>query len=201
MQGFGQRGRRLQLREYLRTEKLDIIFLQETIKQSFTDQELRSLECGDRFFLAWLPANGHSCGLLLVIRDSTLEVGATDQEAFFLSATILHKDSRFIFEFIGVYRPANHSRSPEFLEELERKIEAATHPVVICGDFTQIRGPRDKNKRNINWTRVAMFNDFIARMALLEIHRSGVAFTWTNRHINPIRCVLDRVLASTEWEA
>jgi hypothetical protein len=60
--------------------------------------------------------------MLLGLRDSTFEVGATDQGLFFLSATILHRSSRLIFEFIGVYDPADHARSRSFLEELEAKV-------------------------------------------------------------------------------
>ena len=198
MQGFGQRGRCHQLWEYLRTETLDIILLQETIKESFSDQELQSLEFADKFYWKWIPTNGHLGGLLLGIRDSTLEVGARDEGTFFLSMTILHRASRFIFEFVGVYDPANHARSPEFLEELERKIECSTHPVAICGDLKLIRGSRHKNNRNIKWPRVNLFNEFIARAALSEIHRTGAAFTWTNGQLNPVRSVLGRVLTSAE---
>ena len=46
-----------------------------------------------------------------------------------------------------------------------------------------------------------MFNDAIARMALREINRSGARFTWTNKQLNPVRSVLDRVFVSPEWDA
>jgi hypothetical protein len=38
-------------------------------------------------------------------------------------------------------------------------------------------------------------------MALREIIRAGARFTWTNRQLNPIWCVLDRVFVFTAWEA
>ena len=102
IRGFGQSSRRTQIKECMRKENLDIVFLQETIKQSFTDQELRNLESGDIFFWHWLPAVGHSGGLLLGVRDSTLEVGRIDQGEFFISATSLRRASKAMFEFIGV---------------------------------------------------------------------------------------------------
>jgi hypothetical protein len=73
-------------------------------------------------------------------------------------------------------------------------------PVVVFGDFNLIRGAQDKNNNNIHWPRVNAFNDAIARMALREVAQAGVRFTWSNRQRNPIRCVLDRVLVSPEWE-
>jgi hypothetical protein len=46
-----------------------------------------------------------------------------------------------------------------------------------------------------------MFNGCIARMALREFIRTGVRFKWTNKQLNPVRSVLDRVFVSPEWEA
>jgi hypothetical protein len=55
IRGFGRRGRRTMLKEYLWMHRIDIVCLQETTKQDFTDQELRSLEVGEIFFWYWLP--------------------------------------------------------------------------------------------------------------------------------------------------
>ena len=68
------------------------------------------------------------------------------------------------------------------------------------GDFNLIRGSEDKNNTNINWPRVHRFNDCIANLALREIRRGGSRYTWTNKQLNPVRCVLDRVFMSSEWE-
>jgi hypothetical protein len=50
IRGFGHRDRRNQLRDFLRINKVNIIFLQETIRQDFLLAELDSLEVGDKFF-------------------------------------------------------------------------------------------------------------------------------------------------------
>jgi hypothetical protein len=138
--------------------------------------------------------------MLMGIRDDTFEVGAIDQGTFFLSAILFHRESKFKFEVIGVYGPADHTRSIQFLVDLEDKVQRSTFPVVVMGDFNLIRGAQDKNNSNINWPLVNAFNDTIARLALREVARSRARFTWSNRQRNPIRCVLDRVLVSPEWE-
>jgi hypothetical protein len=66
--------------------------------------------------------------------------------------------------------------------------------VVVVGDFNLIRGSADKSNRNIDWTRVRLFNDYIARMDLGEIRHTGARFTWSNKQANLVRSVLDRVL-------
>jgi hypothetical protein len=60
IRGFGAPGRRSQLRDYTKQHRVDIIGLQETIKQEFSSLELRRLECGGQFSWNWLPASGHS---------------------------------------------------------------------------------------------------------------------------------------------
>jgi hypothetical protein len=72
--------------------------------------------------------------------------------------------------------------------------------VVVAGDFNLIRGSADKSNANIDWSRVRLFNDSIARMDLGEIKRTGARFTWSNKQANPVRSVLDRVLVSASWE-
>jgi hypothetical protein len=74
-------------------------------------------------------------------------------------------------------------------------------PVGRGGDFNLIRGSEDKNNDNINWLRVHRFNECIADLALREIRRGGLRYIWTNRQLNPVQCVLDRVFVSVDWEA
>jgi endonuclease/exonuclease/phosphatase (EEP) superfamily protein YafD len=66
------------------------------------------------------------------------EVGSIDQGKFFISTVVLHRSSKVIFEYIGVYGPADHSRAQEFLEELEDKVTRCEHPMVVGGDFNII---------------------------------------------------------------
>jgi endonuclease/exonuclease/phosphatase family metal-dependent hydrolase len=200
IRGFARRGRRNQLKDVLRINKVDIIFLQETTRQDFTLAELDSLEVGDKFFWSWLPANGHSGGILVGFRYSVFEIGSTVKGSFLVATQVCVKASRFLFEFVGVYGPADHRRSGAFLAELEEIVTHAQYPVVVARDFNLIRGRANKNNRNIDWPRVNLFNDYIAHLHLSEVVRSGARFTWSNKQRNPVRCVLDRVLVSPVWE-
>ena len=83
LRGFGGRGRRSQLKDYLRRLKIDIVFLQETIRDSFSIQELDGL-VRDKFFWEWVPASGRSGGMLVGLRDSAFEVGAVGEGEFVL---------------------------------------------------------------------------------------------------------------------
>ncbi|XP_071685197.1 uncharacterized protein [Lolium perenne] len=200
LRGFGGQGRRTQLRDYMQRDRVDILGLQETVRQDFTDSELRSLECGGQFCWNWLPATGQSGGMLLGFRDACFEVGTWRKGRFFISANLFHRSQRVKWTCILVYGPADHSRTREFLEELSAEVGNCRFPLIVGGDFNLIRGPRDKSNANINWPRVRQFNDTIASLSLRELNRTGARFTWTNKQLSPIRSVLDRVFVSPSWE-
>jgi hypothetical protein len=101
---------------------------------------------------------------------------------------------------MGIYGPADHSRSAEFLQEISNKVEASDVPIIMGGDFNLIRAAHDKNNDMINWTRMDLFNEHIASWGLREIPRTGARYTWRNKQLNPVRCVLDRLFISPSLE-
>jgi exonuclease III len=184
----------------MRQERVDILGLQETIKPDFTSGELRSLECGGQFAWNWVPAEGHSGGMLLGFRDECFEVGIWRKGKFFISADIYQRNNKVKWCFVLVYGPADHSRTREFLEELEAEVANCSLPLVVGGDFNLIRRSQDKSNEVVCWSRIRRFNDAIAAMALRELNRAGARFTWTNNQLDPIRSVLDRVFVTPSWE-
>ncbi|KAE8776575.1 hypothetical protein D1007_50757 [Hordeum vulgare] len=141
IRGFGLSGRRRQLIEYLREEEIDIVGLQETIRQDFSMLELQSLT-RHQFACQWLPATGHSGGILLGVREDAFSVEDMDRGEFFVSMAITDRRSHLSWEVIIVYGPADHGRSVEFLAKLRNKVESCTTPVVVAGDFNLIRSRR-----------------------------------------------------------
>jgi exonuclease III len=200
IRGWGAPRRRTQLKNIFKTDQVDIIGLQETIKQDFSAQELRWLEHGGQFNWNWVPATGHSGGLLLGFRDEFFEVGFWRKGSFFISADILQRNNNLKWRFMLVYGLADHSRTSEFLGELETEVANCLLPIVVAGDFNLVRRAEDKSNGAVNWPRVRRFNDVLASLALREICRAGARFTWTNNQAAPIRSVLDRVFVSPSWE-
>ena len=187
----------------MRKEDADIVGLQETIKANFRFHELLAIDPLERFEWQHVPAVGHSGGILLGLSRVLYEIIDWDVGSFYIAAHFRIRASLRELAIIQVYGPADHSHSAEFLAELQAKVttmSAATLPVLVGGDFNLTRSGADKNNNNINWPRVTMFNSAIAAMALREVTRSGARFTWTNKQLDPVRLVLDRVFMSPEWE-
>ena len=87
---FGQDGRRYQLIRYIREEEVDIVGIQETIKQDFSIHELQGLS-SHKFAWQWLLANGHSGGILLGVKKDTFEVDDMDRGEFFVSMSLTRR--------------------------------------------------------------------------------------------------------------
>ena len=134
--GFGHVGRRTQLKEYMQKEGIDIVALQETIKIDFLHHELLAIDPLERFTWNHLAASGHSGGMLLGFDQEVYEVLAWDAGAFFLAGHIRHRQSQQELVVIQVYGPADHSRSTEFLGELQSKVLSVSSsliPLVVGG--------------------------------------------------------------------
>jgi hypothetical protein len=52
--------------------------IQETIKQDFSDKELKELAGSADFAWKWIPAKGHSGGLLLGVKVENFEIEETN---------------------------------------------------------------------------------------------------------------------------
>jgi exonuclease III len=74
VRGLGKPARRNQVRNYILQEGADLVGLQETMKQDFTDKVLEELSGGLYFKWVWLAARGRSGGILMGVKVDTLEL-------------------------------------------------------------------------------------------------------------------------------
>ncbi|KAE8796856.1 hypothetical protein D1007_27980 [Hordeum vulgare] len=126
------------------------------------------------FAWQWLPATGHSWGILLGVREDAFSVEDMDRGEFFVSMAVTDRRVHLSWEVIIVYGPTDHSRSADFLAELKNKVERCTTPVVVADDFNLIQWASDKSSLNVDQPRMRLFNDCIADLALLDVwHHYG----------------------------
>ena len=108
---------------------------QETIKNKFTDRELHSLCGGMQFWWSWIPATGHSGGILIGINDFRGEKKWT----FSHNVQLLDKISGASFDLVNVYGPVQDYRKGDFLQELRTLVEECQNAIIIGGDFNLVR--------------------------------------------------------------
>jgi exonuclease III len=186
VRGLGKPARRNQVRNYILQEGADLVGLQETMKQDFTDKVLEELSGGLYFKWVWLAARGRSGGILMGVKVDTLELESHSVGDYTVLMTIRNKLNNFRWEVVTVYGPAQHDYSLDFLLELDTICSRGGLPKVLGGDFNLIRNEEDKSSDNYNNNLMNHFNDFIGRHHLREVVRAGSKYTWTNKQEQPI---------------
>jgi hypothetical protein len=127
-------------------------------------------------------------------------VSDEDRGEFYQSCTLTMKSDGFQWMLLNIYGPAHDDRKIEFLEEIQNKVLSSDLPMMLGGDFNLVRKVEEKSSGNVDGHLMDAFNEMINVTSLRELHRSGSRYTWTNKQIPPIMCVLDRVLVSNLWE-
>jgi exonuclease III len=76
-----------------------------------------------------------------------------------------------------VYGPVKVNLKQQFLDELEGFIQNTNIHVLVGGDFNLVRKIEEKSSGNANSHWMNAFNEFVARIELRELHRSGGQYT------------------------
>jgi exonuclease III len=101
------------------TERIDIVGIQETIKQQFTDIELENLAPRRGFTWNWVAAKGHSGGgILLGVKEDGLQVEDWYEGEFYIATKIRNRIDNWRWNVVVLYGPADHSHSRRFLDEI-----------------------------------------------------------------------------------
>ena len=95
LRGFDQRDRRRQLIQYICDQCLDFVGLQETIRATFSQIELDSFAGALTFHWEWVPANGHSGGILVGVNKDTFDVISFSRGEFFLAVDLIQHNNNF----------------------------------------------------------------------------------------------------------
>ena len=97
VRGLGTAHRRGLVLKHVIQENLDIVGIQETIKQEFSDQELKDMSGTVDFVWKWIPAKGHSGGLLLGVKLESFEIEQVELAGYFLGCLVRNRLTNFRF--------------------------------------------------------------------------------------------------------
>jgi hypothetical protein len=92
IRGLGSKGRRKQLKQWVVSQNVEVICLQETMKENFSIAKLRGLVTGQNFAWNWTMSAGH---LLLRVKQGDLDATVMDEGKFFSSMTIENRKDNF----------------------------------------------------------------------------------------------------------
>lgn len=148
----------------------------------------------------WNPSKGKSGGILVGALLERFDVGSFKHGEFMLQLNLWDKFLKIKWNILVVYGVAQDENKITFLAELSRFCASNSEPMVIGGDFNNIRFTKEKNTLDEVHRHTPLFNSLIQFYELRELVMSGGLFTWSNNQEYPTLEKLDRVLMTKEWE-
>jgi hypothetical protein len=70
------------------------------------------------------------------VKEDNLQVENWETGTYYLGVTVRDRKTNFRWDMIVVYGPAQHEKSPKFINELSDTCNIATLPTCIGGDVT-----------------------------------------------------------------
>uniref|UniRef100_A0A2N9I5R6 Reverse transcriptase domain-containing protein n=1 Tax=Fagus sylvatica TaxID=28930 RepID=A0A2N9I5R6_FAGSY len=198
--GLNDPKKRVVLKNWLRTWKVDVICLQET-KLDKVDGRLIHSIWGNRF-AGWEVLNAdNTAGGVLLLWDKRV-VERIDSIVGRFSVSCHWKSLVDGFEWVGtgVYGPNRDDSRSELWAELSEIRHQWSQPWCIFGDFNVVRFPSERRGCVRVTPAMVEFSDFIEGSNLIDLPLNGGLYSWCNGSTNPSMSRIDRVLVSTDWE-
>lgn len=117
-----------------------------------------------------------------------------------LSAMVTIVESSTSFKLTTVYGPTRSNLKDSFFQEMISQKPLDGVKWLITGDFNQIYHARDKNRANVDRSRLVRFRNALNSCELKEIHLQNRKFTWSNEQHNPTMSKLDSFFCNEDWD-
>ncbi|XP_043720930.1 uncharacterized protein LOC122668429 [Telopea speciosissima] len=197
-QGLGSPRSVRALKNLLKSEKSDVIFLMETKSQlSRMSRIQRSLKLNNLFTV---DATGTARGLALLWHDHiTIDIRSADKHL--IDCEVSSGNHKFWLSCI--YRDSVRGNRHLVWNRISSFGANRQEPWLCTGDFNSFLGWHEKSGGNRQGDRdINIFRDFLFTCGLLDLGTNGPAYTWKNRRCGSanIRIKLDWALANVEWQ-
>ncbi|CAN0881138.1 hypothetical protein LINGRAHAP2_LOCUS14060 [Linum grandiflorum] len=174
----------------------------ETKWQQCSDADVYFIWGNRRVEWAVKDSEGASGGLLTAWDNTIFNVCGTWVGRFSLVVILESMADGFRWCLVNGYGPCDRSLKQGFIIELREIVNWWQMPLCLVGDFNLVRSVEEVSGVGARSRgEMALLNDFIADMELVDLPLSRGSFTWTNFQAQPSLSRLDRVLVNSGWES
>ena len=201
VRGVNDPDKRRVIKSFLRSNKVDLVCLQETKVHQMNNVMVRSLGVGR--FLNWraLNAEGSAGGILILWDKRRISLVDSVEGSFSVSYLFRMEDDGFQWVFSGVYGPTEKRLSEPFWEELGAIRGLWENPWCVGGDFNEILSPNEISRGSRMSNTMRWFSDVLNDLGLRDLPLQGGHYTWQGGINGSSMSRLDRFLISPEWES
>lgn len=199
VRGLNESKKRGIIKSLLMKWKADIVCLQETKIEEWSQQLVGSL-WGNRW-ASWadLQANGTRGGVI-ILWDRRLWKSINIQQGIYSVSVILESlQEQFRWCYTGVYGRHSNAARKDLWHELTAIKGIWDEHWVIGGDFNVCRYEHEKFNCLRRSRAMKSFSDIILELELLDLPLHGAQYTWSRGEEQLQATRIDRFLISSEW--
>lgn len=196
IRGVNSPRKRQALIDYISNHHIDIVAIQETKKEVFSNRILRSLSTKIDTWV-YLPSVGKSGGILFGVDSSKIDIISHSLHKFCLDIHLVNKIDQTEWQYTVVYGPVIRQLKKELWHELDTIRQGIHKYWVISGDFNVIRSRHEKSGANFDVKISKLFNHFINKYALVEHKLHTRKYTWSSGNNYAL---LDRFFTTLDWD-
>ena len=169
IRGVNDSDKRKVIKNLIRTNRADLVCLQETKVQDMNIDMVRSLGVGR--FLNWtaLNAEGSARGILLFWDKRSISMVDYMVGSFSVSCLFKMAEDKFQWVFKGVYGPVEKNIREIFWEELGSIKGLWEKPWCVGGDFNVILYPEERSKGGRIDNSMRRFSDILNDLGLRDL--------------------------------
>ena len=199
VRGANDSSRRKLIKAVVRSQKVDLLCIQETKIKSMSEGVVRSIGVGR--FLDWrtLDASGSARGILICWDKRLLELLEWEEGQFSISCRFRKVEDGAVWVFTGVYGPFTKNERDCMWDEIRAIRGVWEEPWCVGGDFNVILSQNERNRQGRISAAMRKFAQFIDELGLIDLPLQGGDYTWSGGPNNRCWARLDRFLVTSSW--
>ena len=184
VRGANDSSKRKVIKAMIRSQRADLVCIQETKIQTMTEGVLRSLGSGR--FLDWgaMGAQGSAGGILVCWDKRSLELLEMEVGNYSISCKLKTVENDVVWTFTGVYGPCNRKERELLWEELGAIKGIWDEPWCIGGDFNVTLSQRDRSRQGSLNGAMRRFAQVVDDLALIDLPLQGGVYSWSGGRNN-----------------
>ena len=173
--------------------------MQETKREEFNLAFIRKFALRRFDHFAFIPSEGASGGLLVIWAGNWFSGEVLLEESFGMVMRFSSVFSTDRFTLVNVYGPCSGIERENFVAWLFHLDIPDDALWLLLGDFNFYRYSDSRNRPGTNLSDIALFNEIISFLGLIELPIKGRSFTWSNMQAEPLLVQLDWFFTSAAW--
>ena len=199
VRGANDCSRRKIIKAVVRSQKVDLLCIQETKINLMSEWVVRSIGVGR--FLDWraVDASGTAGGILVCWDKRLLELLDWEEGQFTISCRFRKVEDGVVWVFTGVYGPFTKNERDCMWDEIGAIRGLWEEPWCVGGDFNVIRSQNERNRQGRISAAMRKFAQVIDELGLIDLPLQGGDYTWSGGPNNRYWARLDRFLVTPSW--